>query len=101
MQAIAASDLDTAKAYFDQLQSENDRRDLGRAIVNELSKSSFEEAMAWARANESSNYPMLAMQLLRSTASDDPDRAISEAEGYTDPRWRSMLVSNIIQDHCA
>ena len=95
--AIAGSDLDTAKMYFDQLRSEEHRRLLGWSIVNEISKTSFEEAMAWARANESSDYPMLAMQLFQVTAGADPDRAMREAQAYTDPRWRSMLIANVIQ----
>ena len=95
LQAIAASDIDAAMAYYDQLPSRDHRQSLGAAIVVELAKSDFDAAMAWARANESTNYPSLTMQLLQQVANDDPQRAISQALAYDDPQWREMLVSGI------
>ena len=97
LRSIASKDLDAAKMYYLQLDSEDDRRTLGSAIVEEIAGSDFDEAMTWARANESADYPMLAMQLLRSLASTDPERALAESRAYPDSNWREMLVSNIIQ----
>ena len=98
LQSMPSSDLDAAKMYYAQLSSEDDRRTLGQAIVEEIARTDFDEALAWARANESADYPMLVMQLLQTKASTDPDRALAESEAYPDSRWREMLVSSIIQN---
>jgi hypothetical protein len=97
LRSIASKDLDAAKMYYLQLGSEDDRRTLGNAIAEEIARNDFDEAMTWARANESADYPMLAMQLLQSLASTDPERALTESRAYPDSNWREMLVSNVIQ----
>ena len=97
LQSIASMDLDAAKIYYEQLGSEDDRRTLGYAIVEEIARTDFDQAIAWARAHESADYPMLVMQLLQTRASTDPDRALAESQAYPDSRWRDMLISNVIQ----
>ena len=97
VRALASTDLDTAKQYFEQARSADDRRLLGTAIVAELAKKDPLEALTWARANDRDRIPYLEMSVLGQIAQTDPQLALAEALNTSNVQMRSMLVSNIMQ----
>jgi len=97
IRALASTDLDAAKRYFEQARSTDDRRIFGSVIAMEMAKNDPTEAMAWARENENEEYPLLQMSVLGQIAEIDPQLAMAEALNTPNAETRSRMVSNVVQ----
>lgn len=97
VRALAKSDTEAAMLYFEQVRSDNARRNIGSAIAAELARKDPVAALAWARENELDSYPILQMTVLGTIASSDPQRAMDEALALPNSRMKSQLVSRVIQ----
>lgn len=95
--ALASTDLDAAKRYFEQSRSADARRAFGSAIASELAKKDPTAALAWARANDSGQFAYLQMSVLSKIAETDPQLALAEALSTPNAQKRSQMVSNIVQ----
>ena len=94
--ALAKIDLATAKQYFEQARTNDDRRLFGSAIAAEMAKKDPSAAIAWARDNESANYPFIMMSVIGQIAQTDPQLALSEALQVQSRERRSDIVSNLV-----
>jgi len=97
LSALAETDLDAAKQYYESARSNEQRRVLGAAIAAEMAKNDPLSALAWARANDKGPFPHLQMAALGIVARSDPQLAIAEALKAPNPQTRSSLVSNVMQ----
>lgn len=95
--ALTSTDVDAAKQYFELARSNDDRRTLGSAIAVELAKKDPVDALAWARANETKNSPILQRSVLLYIAQSDPQLALAKALETPNAQMRSNLVSNVVQ----
>jgi len=94
---LASTDLASAKQFYEQTRSDQQRQILGSAIAAELAKNDPVAALAWARANERGQRPMLLMSVLGQIAQVDPQLALAEALKSPSESMRPMLVSSIVQ----
>ena len=94
---LASTDLESAKQFFEQARSDQQRQILGSAIAAELAKNDPIEALAWARANDRGRRQMIEMSVLMQIAQVDPQLALAEALDSPNAEMRPMLVSNIVQ----
>ena len=97
VRALARTDIEAAKLYFEQARSNDDRQILGSAIASELAKKNPIEALTWARANDRGQMPYFEMSVLGQIAQTDPHLALAEALNTSNVQMRSMLVSNVVQ----
>ena len=97
IRALASTDLDSAKQYFEQARSADDRRMFGSVVASELAKTDPVEALAWARANDKERFPYLQMSVLGQIAETDPQLALAEALNTPNAQMRSNMVSNVVQ----
>lgn len=96
VRALASTDLESAKQYFEQARSADDRRTIGSAIASELAKSDPVEALAWARTHDTEQVPYLQMSVLTQIAETDPQLALAEALNTPNAQMRSNMVSNVM-----
>jgi hypothetical protein len=97
MSALASTDLDAAKQYFEQARSSDDRMMFGSAIASEMAKKDPVGALAWARANDKGPFPYLQMSVLGHIAQTDPQLALTEALDTPNVQMRSQMVSMVVQ----
>lgn len=97
VRALASTDLDAVKNYYEQARSTEDRRMFGSMIAVELAKSDPDEALAWAAANDTGRFPSLKLSVLRQIAETDPQRAFSEALKTPNAQVRSNVISEVVQ----
>ncbi len=97
IRALADTDLDGAKQYFEQARSADDRRMFGSAIAMEMAKTNPIEALTWARANDKEHFAFLQMSVLGKIAETDPQLALTEALNTPNAQMRSDVVSNVVQ----
>ena len=94
---LAEQDVELAMSYFVQLRSEDDRRALGSSIATMLARRDIDEALAWARANDTGRMPNLLLQVLHTIAENDPARALEEAQTIANAQMRSNVLSSVLQ----
>ena len=97
MRALAASDIDAARQYFEQANSNDDRRMWGSLIAIEMAPDNPAEALQWARENDSATRPYIQMSVIQQIAQKDPQLALTEAMNLPVTNMRSSIVSMIIQ----
>ena len=76
---LRETDLDAALEYYARLSGDNQYNSLGYTIAVEYAKKSPEEALAWARENDTSDWGQLTTQVLSQIAATDPEFAMTEA----------------------
>ncbi len=96
MQALARSDLDAARQYFDAARSTEDRMMLGSVIAREMARVDPEGAVVWARSEGRGRSLNLLMSVISTIAESDPQRALDEALKLSDVRHSGGLVSTVI-----
>jgi hypothetical protein len=97
IRGIAKGDPDVAMAYYDQLQSTEEKYSLVDAIINSMANRDIDEALRWARSNETGTMPTPEMQVLRHIATRDLHRAIQEANNMADSGTRDSVLAEVIQ----
>ncbi len=97
IRALATSDIDAAKQYFEQARSAEEKRFFGTSIVNEMAKKDPIEALEWARENETGRFSNLQMAVLMKIATSDPQLALAEATKTPNVQMRSMMIANVVQ----
>ena len=97
VRALASTDLDAAKQYFEEARSADQRRILGSVIAAELAKKDPLEALTWARANDRGQMPYLEMSVIRQIVQTDPQLALAEALNSSNAQTRPMLLSSVLQ----
>lgn len=97
LRGIAKGDLDVAMAYYEQLKSEEERQALASSIVHTVASRDIDEALLWARSNDTGPNPKLEMQVLHFIAQRDLERAIQEANSMADPGNREKALAEVIQ----
>lgn len=95
--ALADSDIDAAKLYFEQSQSTQQRQVIGSAIASRLAKDDPTAALIWARENDRIGTAFLETTVLAHIAETDPQLALSEALNIQSSQARSSALSNIVQ----
>ena len=95
--ALAGTDMEAAKQFYEQAQSADHRQILGWAIAVEMAGNDPIEALAWARANDKGQRADLEMAVLGQIAQTDPQLALAEAMNSTRGETRMMMVSSILQ----
>lgn len=95
--ALVSTDLEAAKQYFEQARSRNSRQLFGAAIATQLASDDPVGAIAWARANETEQFPYLQMSVLAQISQTDPQLAITEALKLPNKETRSSVVSSVLQ----
>jgi len=95
--ALAATDINAVKQYYEQAQTADTRQMIGTAIASELAKTNPDDALAWARGNDSGQFPGMTLSVLFRIAEADPQRALTEAFGTPNAQVRSRLVSSVVQ----
>ena len=95
--ALASTDLDGAKQYFEQARSADDKQIFGSAIVMELAKTDPMEALAWARENDKGHFALFEMSVLGQIAETDPQLALAEALNTPNVQMLSSVVSSVVQ----
>ncbi|MDX1508573.1 MAG: hypothetical protein R3358_09860, partial [Woeseiaceae bacterium] len=96
MRALASQDLDAALEYYARLGGDNQYMSLGYTIAAEYAKRSPEEALAWARENDRSDWGQLTIQVLQQIAATDPELAMREALATRNSQQRSNILQNIM-----
>lgn len=98
IKALASTDLDAAKRYFEQARSGDERRMFGSAIAAEIARNDPIEALAWAREHDKKEeFPHLQMSVLGQIALTDPQLALTEALNTPNAETRSSMVSTVLQ----
>jgi len=97
IRALANTDIDAAKQYFEQARSTDDRRMFGSAIASELAKNDPVEALAWARANDKGQFLYLEMSVLGQIAETNPQLALTEALNTPNAQMRSNMVATVVR----
>ena len=95
--AIAESDFELALEYHDRLSSQRDKQILGGAIAAVLAKRDVDEALAWARANDTGAFPTQTMRVIHEIAQHDPQRALDIALAEEKPRERQVMLQSVFQ----
>jgi hypothetical protein len=93
---LAAKDLEAALQYYASVTTPEARQVLGSSIAKEMAKKDPIAALAWAKENESAEYPMLQMQVLSQIAVNDPELAFTEVLAMQNANHRQRLMSQII-----
>lgn len=96
MTALAARDIDAAMQYFDGIRSYEQKQSIGSIIAAELARKDPVEALMWARANRSGDFPYLEMAVLGKIVETDPQYAFVEAQNVVNPQVRKQLVAGVI-----
>lgn len=97
IRALASTDLDVARQYFEHARSNVVRQTLGPTIAAEMAKNDPLEALMWARANDKDRFPYLEMSVLRQIAQLDPQLALTAAQNTPRLQMRSNMVANVVQ----
>jgi len=97
LRALAETDLDAAKNYYEQARNKNERQVLGNLIATEMAREDARAALEWARAQPEGRFPNLQMQVLVQIAQDDPQLALDEALKTPGAAARAQLVSTVLQ----
>jgi hypothetical protein len=93
---LAAKDLEAALQYYDSVRTPEARHVLGRSIAKAMAKKDPAAALAWARENETVEYPMLQMQVLSQIAVNDPELAFTEVMAMRNTDHRRNLISQVV-----
>ena len=96
IRALASTDIDALKMYFEQARSSEARQMIGAAIASQLAEADPLEALTWARANEKQNAPYLQMSVLARIAETDWQFALAEARNMPNTRMRSNVISYVL-----
>jgi len=93
---LASNDLDAAMQYYENVRTPEARQMFGSALASEYAKKNPVSALAWAKANEDGEHPVLQMQVLRQIAINDPELAFNEALTFKNHEHRDNLMSQVI-----
>lgn len=96
LSALAARDLDLVIGYFQNATREQDRREIGSAIVRELGRTDHQRAVDWALANDRGEHRQLVSQALRSAAADDPQMALDAVGRIDHQNRRRNILGNVL-----
>ena len=95
VRAVAATNIDAAKQYFEQATRKEVRQMWGGMIAMEFVQEDPLEALRWAREADTS-WPQLELSVLRRIAERDPDFAFAEARKSSNVDMRSSVVSMVV-----
>ncbi len=96
IRALARTDLDAVKRYFDSARSTQDRMILGSVIATEMAKVDPEGAIAWTQSTGRLHSSDLLLSVISTIAESDPQRALDEALKLSDAQSQLGMVSAVI-----
>ena len=95
LRAMAASDIDRALEFYDNLESPNDRAMLGAIIAGEFAGRDPDRAVQWAFEQGNSNAD-LVIGVLSQLATVDPGRALLAVDQLDNAHLRRQVLGNVV-----
>jgi hypothetical protein len=95
--SVAESDMDRAMEYYGLLDPGELKQGLAGQIAARLARDDIDEAVAWARGQQTGTFPMAMMAVIREIADIDATQAIEIILAEQNMNTQRFLMQNFVQ----